>query len=213
MKRKLFVMTLAAMSACVMMACGSKDDSKKKADAEQVAEEAVDVSGEVVVDEPADVDEPVDEPSGDAKQAIVKMVNALYDDIKAVNASRNDGKEAPDIDFINKYCSKEFRALVAKIREIDRNKPADEGFGMGDNWGSGMWEFFDPPYELVDLDVEVDGNEGTVCYYLKKGGEKAEMDYSVVFEDGKWCFSDCDRIGMLAGSWIDRMTEYIEENK
>ena len=40
-----------------------------------------------------------------------------------------------------------------------------------------------------------------------------EMDYSVVYEDGQWRISDCDRIGMLAGSWVDRMNDYIEANQ
>lgn len=177
------MIAIATVSMCVMAGCGSKDGSKEKADVEQVAEED----------------------DSDAKKAIVGLVNAVYDDINAVSASSSK----PNIDLIGKYCSKEFRELVSKICEIDRNKPADEGFGMNND----LWSFYEPPFEVENNEVDVDSNEGSVCYQLRKGGEKVDMIYSVVCEDGEWRFSDCERIGMMAGSWVDRMTDYIEENQ
>jgi hypothetical protein len=46
-----------------------------------------------------------------------------------------------------------------------------------------------------------------------KDGEGADMSYTVVYEDGQWRISDCYSIGMMTGSWIDRMNEYIEANQ
>ena len=204
MKRKLFLCAIAMVSMCVMVACGSKDASKDKANdkaaTEQVAEETES-----------------DEFEGDAtavktEEGVVALVNAIYDDINIIYGPRDEDDCEPNIDIVGQYCSKEFRELTDKIREIDVNKAEGEGFDLNGDWAA-LWAFFDLPFEVQDIDVSIDGDEGSVSLFLKKGGEKVEMDYSVVYEDGQWRFSDCDRIGMLTGSWIDRMNEYIEANQ
>ncbi len=196
MKRKLFVMVIAAVSVCVMAACGSQDGSKKKTDTEQVAEG----TNEVEADDG-------DEAGSDVKKAIVKLVKAVNNDINALSG------EKPNVDLIDKYCSKNLRQLVAKISDIDRNKPAGEGYATDGKWANVLWAFYEPPFEIEKIDVYVDGDEGTVSYLQRKGGEKVEMDYRVVLEDGEWRFDDCERMGMMARSWVEDMNEYIEENR
>ena len=198
MKAKLYLMAIVAVSVCMMVACGSKDASKEKSSeaAEQVAEEAEpDTEGAALKTE----------------EGVVALINAIYEDVNTICAPRDEDDCEPNIDLVGQYCSKEFRELVDKVREIDVNK-GEDAFIAQNNWIV-LWAFFEPPFEVQDIDVSLDGDEGTVNYFLKKGDEKAEMDFSVVYEDGQWRFSDCDRIGMLAGSWVDRMNEYIEANQ
>jgi hypothetical protein len=193
-----------------MAACGSKDASKdKKSDkdkaaTEQVAEEAVED------EEDGDTADAV----ADAEQAITDLVNAVYDDINDITfgPAMDDG-DAPSVDFIDKYCSKDFRKLVAKICEIDRGLPTGEGFGYGDEWGAEMWSYFAPPFSVENINVDVDGDEGFVRYDLYSDGVGVEMAFNVVRENGEWRFSDCQRQGPETGSWVQRMTEYIEEHQ
>lgn len=198
MKAKLYLMAIVAVSVCMMVACGSKDASKEKSSeaAEQVAEEAEpDAEGTALKTE----------------EGVVALINAIYEDVNTICAPRDEDDCEPNIDLVGQYCSKEFRELVDKVREIDVNKGEDAFVADGD-W-TALWAFFEPPFEVQDIDVSLDGDEGTVNYFLKKGDEKAEMDFSVVYEDGQWRISDCDRFGLMTGSWIDRMNEYIEANQ
>ena len=202
MKRKLFLFAIAAVSMCVMVACGSKDASKDK---DQNATEKVTEKAE------SDDSEDGEEAAPKTEEGVVALINAIYEDVNIICGPRGEDDLEPNIDLVGQYCSKEFRELVDKIREIDANK-GEEEFDLQGNW-VGLWAFFDPPFEVQDIDVSLDGDEASVSYFLKKGGEKVEMDYSVVYEDGQWRISDCDRIGMLAGSWVDRMNDYIEANQ
>lgn len=206
MKRKLFDIAIAAVSMCMMVACGSKDASKDKAsDKDKAATEQV---TEGAVEDEQAVD------TAEAEQAITDLVNAVYDDINDLTfAPVMDDEETPEVDFIAKYCSKDFRKLVAKICEIDRGLDSGEGFGYGDEWGAEMWSYFAPPFSVDNIEVDVDGNEGSVSYDLSSNGEEVEMVFRVVREDGEWRFSDCLRQGPDNGSWVERMKEYIEEHQ
>ena len=151
-----------------------------------------------------EVQQVTDEAGSDVKKAITDLVNAVYNDI---NASGNVDMKKLDIDLINKYGSKEFKELAGKISEIDLKKTADDSFSLS------TWTFYDAPVEVEKIEVNVDGNQGDVSFILKKGGEKVDMIFDVVLEDGKWLFSDCERTGMMAGSFVERMASYIEDKQ
>ena len=214
MKRKLYMIAIAAVSMGVMVACGPKGDSKendKKTNAtEEVTEEAEPEEAEPEEAEPEE--SYIEKATLKTEEGVVALIYAIYEDINTIYGPRDEDECEPNVGLVGQYLSKEFRELTDKIREIDANKPEGEGFDMNSDW-SGLWYFWDPPFEVQNIDVSIDGDYGYVNYSLVKGGEAVDMSYTVVYEDGQWRISDCYGIGMMTGSWIDRMNEYIEANQ
>ena len=117
MKAKLYLMAIVAVSVCMMVACGSKDASKEKSSeaAEQVAEEAEpDAEGTALKTE----------------EGVVALINAIYEDVNTIYGPRDEDDCEPNIDLVGQYCSKEFRELVDKVREIDVEGRRKGGDGL-----------------------------------------------------------------------------------
>ena len=204
MKRKLYMIAIAAVSMGVMVACGPKGDSKENDKKTNATEE---------VTEEADSEESyIEKATLKTEEGVVALIYAIYEDINTIYGPRDEDECEPNVGLVGQYLSKEFRELTDKIREIDANKAEGEGFDMSGDW-SGLWHIWDPPFEVQNIDVIIDGDYGSVNYSLVKDGEGADMSYTVVYEDGQWRISDCYSIGMMTGSWIDRMNEYIEANQ
>ena len=214
MKRKLYMIAIAAVSMGVMVACSPKGDSKendKKTNAtEEVTEEA---DSEEADSEEAESEESyIEKATLKTEEGVVALIYAIYEDINTIYGPSDEDECEPNVGLVGQYLSKEFRELTDKIREIDANKAEGEGFDMNGDW-SGLWYFWDPPFEVQNIEASIEGDYGYVNYSLVQGGEGVDMSYTVVYEDGQWRISDCYCIGMMTGSWIDRMNEYIEANQ
>ena len=200
MKRKLYLFAIAAVSVCVMTACGSKDSSKdkEKAGTEKVAEG----------NDEGDEDDG-EEAAPKTKEGVIAMVRSLYDDANTIYSPSEDGMEA-NIDLVGEYCSKKFNELVSQIREIDVEKGEP---GLCEDW-NGLLSFYDEaPIEPKDFDVTIDGNTAMANFELVHGDESATHSFALVYEDGQWRIDDIEQRGIDGYSKVEQMTEYIEENK
>ncbi len=201
MKRKLFLMTLAAVSVCVMVACGSKSGNTEKANAQQAELTTNENAGEEDSDENA---------APKTKDGVIAMLNAAYKDVNIVIGPRGEDDCEPNIDLVGQYCSKEFNDLCEKIREIEVKKG---GHALYEDWFD-MWAFWDKgTVTPKDFDVTVDGNTADATFTLTHDNDSIICAVALVYEDGQWHVSDWLQRGKDALSHVERMKEYIEANK
>ena len=200
MKRKLFVIALAAVSVCVMMSCGSKDGSKEKADAELVAEE---------VGENEEADAEADD-NANAEEEIVAMINDIFDDSDIEYTTNEKGYQEAVIDLTTQFGSKKLCDLVEQVRKIDADKDETEQFIADWNW---MLRCFDQG-GVEDISVaNVDGNKAKVEYWVCNSGMRELYTLALVKEDGQWRVDDVLIMGGQHGSKVKEMKEYIEANQ
>ena len=190
MKRKLFMIAFAAASVCVLVGCGPKDGSKEKADTEQVAE-----SGEA---------------DSKAKEEIVAMINAIFDDSNIVYTTNDKGEQEAEIDLIIQYGSKKLCNLVEQVRKIDAAKAEEDHFIADWNWMLSCWDI--GLCEAEDIDVAVDGDTAKVKYWAAHSGQRNLYELALVYEDGQWRVDDTLTMGGEPGSKVEQMTKYINEN-
>lgn len=195
MRRRLFLVAIAAMSVCVMMACGSKSASNN--DSAEQAESADEVgSGE----------------NGDPKteQAVIDLLEEAYFDVNTIIGPRDEEECEPSLD-LSIYCSKEFNRLRDKILAIEAKK-ADGSFALYEDWNR-MWSFWETgPVTPKDFQVDIDGDTANVTFNLTHGDESATQEVMLIYEDGQWHLNDWLQRGIDADSHLERMREYIEEN-
>lgn len=200
MKRKLFVMGIAAMSACVMMACGAKDSSKETGSTEQV---------EVASDE-SEVDDG-DEVASKTKEGVIAMLKEAYDDANIIYNPPEDDCE-PNLDLFGMYCSKDFYELINKVREVEAKQTNEEDHFFSD-WNA-MWHFWDKGVVTPkDFDVTVDGDKAEATFELTRGNDSATQVVALVYEDNQWRVDDWLQRGMDGLSMREQIKEYLENNK
>ena len=197
MKRKLFQMTFAAVSVCVMVACGSKPASNNDESAEQ-AELSVEVG-----------DEEEDAPK--TEEGVIAMLRAAYEEVNLfTNPDPNDEDECEgNFDLVAEFCSKEFNDIRERIREAEVKKGITDG--MSSDWNS-LWSFWDEgAITPTDFDVNLEGDTGDATFTLTNGEDSVIFSVDVIYEDGQWRVSDWGQRGLDGLSYLDRMMEYLEE--
>jgi hypothetical protein len=204
MKRKLFMIAFAAVSVCVMVACGSKDGSKEKADAEQVAEETSEVT-----EEASENEENGEEADARVEDEIVAMINDIFDDSDIEYTTNDQGYMEANIDLIMDFGSIRLCNLVEQVRMIDANKDETEHFIADWNW---MLNCFDQG-GVEDIEVDVDGDTAKAKYWVSNSGMRELYELALVKEDGQWRVDDVLTMGGQKGSKAEEMTKYIEENQ
>lgn len=185
------------MAVCMMVSCGSKDNSKaKEENATEQAENAIEA--EAADDEDA---------APKTKEGVIAMLREAYDDVNIILAPPEDDCE-PNIDLVACYCSRAFNDLVGKVREVDAAKDFEDPFF--EDW-SRMWNFWDKgPVTPKDFDVDIDGDTAEATFELAYGKESATQVVALVYEDGQWRVNDWEQRGMDAVSMVEKMKEYIE---
>ncbi len=201
MRKSLFVFGIAALSVCMMVACGSKGGSndKEKADTEQVAEES-------------DDEETDDEAAAPKTEAgVLAMLQEAYSDANLV-AKPEDGME-PNIDLNAMYCSKAYNEKVEKIRAIDAKRTDNQCVHLLNpetlNWI--YWE--GQTVEMINARADVEGDTADAWYYLTNGENAILTNVQLVYEDGQWRINDFVQIGQLIINMMESMDEYIAENE
>jgi hypothetical protein len=193
MRKNLFLMTIAAVSVCVMVACGSKSSSNKVESASQ-PEPAKEEVGYGEEDAPK------------TAEGVIAMLKEAYEEVNILTNPSDDESE-PNIDLVAEFCSKDFNELRDKMREAEVNgKP-----GIVEDWNA-MWTFWDEgTITPEDFDVSVDGDTAEATFNLTNGDDNVTYCVSLVYEDGQWRVSDWTQRGMDGLSLVERMTEYLEE--
>ena len=197
MKRKLFLMTIAAVSAWVMVACGSKGGSNNGEGAEQA---------ELTIDEDADE---ADAPK--TAEGVIAMLREAYEEVNLfTNPNPSDEDECEgNYDLVAEYCSKEFNDIRNRIHDAEVKKGITDG--VDNNWNS-LWSFWDEgTITPTDFDVDVEGDTGDATFTLTNGEDSVIYSVSVVYEEGQWRVSDWTQRGIDGLSNLDRMVEYLEE--
>jgi len=197
MRKKLFLMTIAAVSMCVMVACGSKSGSKNDESANQ-AEQAEEEVGYGEEDAPK------------TAEGVIAMLREAYEEVNIFTNPSDDDDCEPNIDLVAEFCSKEFNELRNKMREIDVKKGEP---GIVEDW-NGFWSFWDEgTITPKDFDVNIDGDTGDATFTLTNGDESVIYSVSLIYEDGQWRVSDWTQRGIDGLSTVERLKEYIEENE
>ena len=198
------MIAFAAVSVCVMVACGSKDGSKEKADAEQVAEETSEVT-----EEASENEENGEEADARAEDEIVAMINDIFDDSDIEYTTNDQGYMEANIDLIMDFGSIRLCNLVEQVRKIDADKEEAERFIADWNW---MLNCFDQG-GVEDIEVDVDGDTAKAKYWVSNSGMRELYELALVKEDGQWRVDDVLTMGGQKGSKAEEMTKYIEENQ
>jgi len=190
-------MTIAAVSMCVMVACGSKSGSKNDESANQ-AEQAEEEVGYGEEDAPK------------TAEGVIAMLREAYEEVNIFTNPSDDDDCEPNIDLVAEFCSKEFNELRNKMREIDVKKGEP---GIVEDW-NGFWSFWDEgTITPKDFDVNIDGDTGDATFTLTNGDESVIYSVSLIYEDGQWRVSDWTQRGIDGLSTVERLKEYIEENE
>ena len=193
------MIALAAVSVCVMVSCGSKDGSKEKADAEQVAEGA------------SEDEKEAGKTDSKAEEEIVAMINDIFDESNIEYSTNDEGYMEAEIDLITQYGSKRLCGLVEQVRKIDADKAEEDHFIADWNWLLSCWDI--GLCEADDIDAAIDGNTAKVKYWISHSGQGALYELALVYEDGQWRVDDILTMGGEPGSKVEQMTKYINENK
>ena len=190
-------MTIAAVSACVMVACGAKSGSNNDESADLTEQDEEEVGyGE--------------EDAPKTAEGVIAMLREAYDEVNLFTNPSDDDDCEPNIDLVAEFCSREFNDLRDRMREIDVNRGEP---GIVEDW-NGFWSFWDEGIITPkDFDVDVDGDTADATFTLTNGEESVIYSVSLIYEDGQWRVSDWTQRGMDGLSTVDRMRDYIEENE
>ncbi len=204
-------MAIAAVSMCVMAACGSKDGSKQKEGTEQVAEGSEADSEAVAGGSEADSEAVAGGSEADPKaEEIVAMIKGIYDDVDMAYSTSGEDDDEDQFDLITKFGSKRLLDLVEKVRKIDAGKDEADHFIADWNWLICCWDVGVSRPE--DIEATVDGNKARVKYWLYYSSQYALYDMALVYEDGKWRIDDILQIANDVGSKVEQMNKYIKDN-
>lgn len=197
MKRKFFLVAVAAVSMCVMVSCGNKDNKagEEKTDTEQLAD-----SGD-------------DDAEASPLEAITKLLDSAYEDLSVIYGPREDDLE-PNLDLYGMYCTKGFNQLITETRAADYAQELEEDrFFQGNDLG--MWSPWEStPLIVDDVNVEMNG-EGLAyaTYTLHHGEEWISIGVELEFEDGEWRIADFTKMGDVEASMESLMISYLEANE
>ncbi len=195
MKRKLFLMVIAAVSVLVMASCGQKG-SNDNSSADQVTAE----------DEELDED---DAPAPKTEEGVIAMLQSVYTDANLVSQPEDDMEV--NLDLFGMYCSRDFNEKVHQIRSIE-SRTGNHFEVIPDELGMFIyWE--GQTVSISDIDVAVDGNEASATYNLSNGEDEMMTAIELVYENGQWRIDDWEQIGMLSVNIKAMMDEFIEENQ
>lgn len=194
MKGKFYlVVAIVAVSVCTMVACGSKDAGKDK---------EKDGTGQVAAGG--------GEVASKAKEEVMAMVKAIYDDVDIIYSTGSEPDVEAPIDLMSKYGSKKFYGLVEQVRKIDADKDEENRFvadwdGLLCYWDVGVCQ-------PTDITVTIDGSTAKVNYELYYSGQYATYVLALVNEEGQWRIDDILQICNDVGSKVEQMTNYLKEN-
>jgi len=200
MKRKLFMVAIAAVSMCVMVSCGKKDNkaNDEKADTEQVAGN----------------DEEEDDANTTPKEAIAKLLESAYEDLNVIYGPRDEDDCEPNLDMFGMYCTEGFNQLITDIRKVDYEQDLEEDrFFRGNElamWGP--WE--DGSLSIDDITVEMNGEDlAYATYNLHHGEEWINMGVELELENGEWRIADFTKTGDVEASMEALMISYLQANE
>ena len=199
MKRKLFMVAIAAVSMCVMVSCGKKDNkaNDEKADTEEVAENE---------EEEDDADDTVE-------ASVTKLLNDAYEDLNVIYGPREDDLE-PNLDMFGMYCTEGFNQLITDTRAADYNQELEEDrFFRGNELA--MWSpWEDNGLSVDDVNVELNDEDlAYATYTLHHGDEWIMMGIELELENGEWRIKDFTKTGDVEASMEAMMITYLRANE
>ena len=213
MRKKWFVIAIAALSVCVMAACGKKGSSKDKEEKDDT---------EMVEDEDDEELEEADLELADGvtaapkedwtEEAVADVIKKAYEDVNIIYGPREDDLE-PNLDLYAMYCSQDFNGFVNRVRSIDaqKNDINDCYFSEEDltwnYWGEGSVK---PENIHVTL---LTGDMAEATFQLTHGEEWLQTKVSLYYENGQWRINDWLQVGDDESSKVQRMADYIERNR
>lgn len=203
MKRKLFMVAIAAVSMCVMVSCGKKDNkdnkaNKEKDDTEQVAEN----------------DEEEDDADDTVEASVTKLLDSAYEDLSVIYGPRDEDDCEPNLDMFGMYCTEGFNQLVTDIRKVDYNQELEEDrFFQGSDLA--MWSpWEEAPLSVDDVNVELNGEDmAYATYTLHHGDEWIMMGIELELENGEWRIKDFTKTGDVEASMEALMISYLRANE
>ncbi len=198
MKRKLFLMAIAAVSVLVMVACGSKAGGNDNG--QEVA-----VNGS----DPEELDN--EDVAPKTADGVIAMLRELYDEVNIIYTPRGDDEEEPQIDLFGEFCSDEFNEIRGQVLAIDAKLDDMDKFFVDWNQLFSFWD--EAPITPKDFDVDIDGDTATVCYELTHNDESATHVLELVYENGHWRVNDVLQRGIDALNKLDEMRSFIENRQ
>lgn len=203
MKRKLFMMAIAAVSLCVMVSCGNKEN---KDNDEKSNEEGT----EQVADDEEDGDD------GDTVPgvAMARLLDSAYEDLNTIYGPRDEDDCEPNLDMFGMYCTEGFNKLITDTRAADFNQELEEDrFFQGSELA--MWSpWEDDGLSIDNINVEMNGDEyADVTYILHHGDEWISMGVEFEFENGEWRIKDFTKAGDVEASMEARLITYLRANE
>ena len=211
MKRKLFLFAIAALSVCVMAACGKKGSSKdndEKDDTELVEDED---------EEQTEADEQLADgvtaaPDEDwTEEAVANMLRKAYKDVNVIYGPREDDLE-PNLDLYAMYCTEGFNELLNKIRTIDAENDYPGGcYSCGIDYAWNYWG--EGKVEPKNIQVQLlTGDMAEATFELTHGEEWMQTKVGLYYENGEWRINDWLQVGDDDESKVERMALYIQNN-
>lgn len=201
MKRKLFLMAIAAVSVLVMMSCGSK-----------AADNGND--NDVISVDQGDPEEEIDEdeaPAPKTEEAVLDMLREAYADANLVSHPVDEME--PNLDLYGMYCSKAFNKKLEQIRAIDAGKPVGARCEMFDNELSNWIYWEGATVTITNASADVDGDTADATYFLTNGDDTMLTNVLLIYENGQWRIDNWVQIGEFEFDLRVAMDEYIEENR
>lgn len=139
---------------------------------------------------------------------VLHRVEQIYKEVAAEYAKYNEDFESMDDDGLDdRFCSDEWKGLVAKVVDFDStNNPDEIGFFDADYWVMGQ-DFQDLSASDFEL-VEEKGDQAIVEFKLHNCGSITKVRLEMVRERGDWFidnFIDLDN----AINWKEEMKDYL----
>lgn len=140
---------------------------------------------------------------------VLHRVEQIYKEVAAEYAKYDEDFESMDDDGLDdRFCSDEWKGLVAKVVDFDStNNPDEIGFFDADYWVMGQ-----DPQDLSASDfnlVEEKGDHAIVEFNLHNCGSITKVRLEMVRERGDWFidnFIDLDN----AINWKEEMKDYLK---
>ena len=140
---------------------------------------------------------------------VLHRVEQIYKDVAAEYAKYDEDFESMDDDGLDdRFCSDEWKGLVAKVVDFDStNNPDEIGFFDADYWvmGQDSQDLSASDFNLV----EEKGNKAIVEFNLHNCGSITKVRLEMVRERGDWFidnFIDLDN----AINWKEEMKDYLK---
>ena len=149
------MVAIAAVSMCVMVSCGNKEN---KANDEKSTEENAET--EQVTE---DYEEDGDDGEAIPGVAMSRLLESAYEDLNALYSPSEDGLEG-NLDMFGMYCTEGFNKLITDTRAADYKQALEEDrFFQGSELA--MWSpWEDNGLSIDDINVEMNGDEYALDY-------------------------------------------------